>query len=91
MQVLYTTPPLEPFYSMAFSSQLEAEQREMLTNAILQRACSLRGIMGCTIGYLTMRNRHLSITNSKHLVDASGVNVAGLPQPCVGPVVEGDY
>jgi len=35
MQVLYTTPPLEPFYIMAFSSQLEASKRELLTNALL--------------------------------------------------------
>ncbi len=36
MQVLYTTPELEPYRIMAFSSQLDAAKREPLTNAILQ-------------------------------------------------------
>ncbi len=36
MQVLYTTPPLEPYYIMAFSSQLPPVKRELLTNALLK-------------------------------------------------------
>ena len=36
MQVLYTTPELEPFRIMAFSSQLDSSKRELLTHAILQ-------------------------------------------------------
>ncbi len=36
MQLLYTTPELEPYYIMAFSSQLDETKRELLTNAVLQ-------------------------------------------------------
>ncbi|HSB64944.1 MAG TPA: ABC transporter substrate-binding protein, partial [Anaerolineales bacterium] len=35
MQVLYTTPEIEPYRIMAFSSQLETSKRDLLTNAFL--------------------------------------------------------
>jgi peptide/nickel transport system substrate-binding protein len=35
MQVLYTTQPLEPYHTMAFSSKLEESKIEKLTNALL--------------------------------------------------------
>jgi hypothetical protein len=74
MQVLYTTPPLEPYYIMAFSTQLEAEQREMLTKAILSVPVVL-GHYGRHLWKPYDESQASYYNQFQTLVDASGVNV----------------
>jgi peptide/nickel transport system substrate-binding protein len=41
MQVLYTTPPLDPYYIYVFSSQLDSAKREALTGALLKASIKM--------------------------------------------------
>lgn len=75
MQVLYTTQPLEPFYIMAFSSQLDSTKRELLTNALLSGP-AVQGHYGVH-GWLPYDEKQSAFYDQfQALVDASGVNVA---------------
>ena len=75
MQVLYTTPPLEPFYVMAFSSQLDSTKRELLTNAMLSGPAA-QGHYGMH-GWLPYDEKQSAFYNQfEALVVASGVDVA---------------
>lgn len=75
MQILYTTPPLEPFYIMAYSSQLGLEQQEMLTKAIL-RLPAVQGEYGMHDWIPYDEEQDTFYNQFQTLVDASGVNVA---------------
>jgi ABC-type phosphate/phosphonate transport system substrate-binding protein len=75
MQVLYATPPLEPFYSMAYSSQLESGQREMLTKAIL-RLPAVQGDYGMHHWIPYDEEQDTFYNQFQILVDSSGANVA---------------
>jgi peptide/nickel transport system substrate-binding protein len=75
MQVLYTTQPLEPFYIMAFSSQLDSTKRELLTNALLSGP-AVQGHYGVH-GWLPYDEKQSAFYDQfQALVDASGVDVA---------------
>jgi len=75
MQVLYTTQPLEPFYIMAFSSQLDSTKRELLTNALLSGP-AVQGHYGVH-GWLPYDEKQSAFYDQfQALVDASGVNIA---------------
>jgi peptide/nickel transport system substrate-binding protein len=76
MQVLYTTPPLEPFYIMAFSSQLEPAKIELLTNALMRGVPPIQGGTG-EYGWLPYDSQQSAFYDRfQALVDASGVDVA---------------
>lgn len=75
MQVLYYTPPLVPFRIMAISSQLDAAERELLTDALLT-VPTVQGDNG-TLGWLPYDDEQAAFYDQfKALVDASGVDVA---------------
>lgn len=75
MQVLYYTPPLVPFRIMAFSSQLDDTERELLTDALLT-VPTVQGDNG-TLGWLPYDDNQIAFYDQfKALVDASGVDVA---------------
>jgi ABC-type phosphate/phosphonate transport system substrate-binding protein len=75
MQVLYTTPPLEPYTVMAYSSQLESGQREKLTNAILHLP-AVQGDYGKHRWIPYDEEQGTFYNHFQTLVDASGVYVA---------------
>ncbi len=75
MQVLYVTPPLIPFRIMAFSSQLEASKRELLTTALL-RVPAIQGNYGVSGWVPYDENQAAFYDQFQALVDSSGVNVA---------------
>jgi peptide/nickel transport system substrate-binding protein len=71
MQVLYTTPVLEPFRIVAFSNQLEASKRELLSNAVLSVPS-----YSTQISYKPYDSEQKAFfDNYQGLVTASGVNV----------------
>jgi hypothetical protein len=75
MQVLYTTPPLEPFYIMAFSSQLEPAKIELLTNALMRGVPPIQGGTG-EYGWLPYDSQQTVFYDQfQALVDTSGLDV----------------
>ncbi len=75
IHVLYTTPSLEPYHIMAFSSQLEASKRKLLTNALLSVPAA-QGNYG-EHGWLPYEEKQAAFYDQfQALVDASGVDIA---------------
>jgi peptide/nickel transport system substrate-binding protein len=71
MQVLYTSPPLQPAPIMVFSNQLTPTQRQTLTDAIL----TVPAIQGDHKWVLFDDNQAEFYSQFHNLIDASGVDV----------------
>jgi ABC-type transport system substrate-binding protein len=72
MQVLYTTPPIEPGYVLAFSAALEAAARQQLAGAVQSQPAPYP-----EHGWLAFDEQQDALYDQfQALVDASGVDVA---------------